>query len=300
MTMATTTMTKAEFLAKKPAWAKAAITATYEVDQSDSMTDYFATSTEKRVFLAWSKHTKDLFSEMRKAARLLPETAHLGPGKDLYTVRVVTVDDIVTNGSAYWRGSYSPWHTDLVDRSGKTFETLAEAEAFVAAAGKPNDISFEGKTATFEWQIDRKSVEHREKYSMGAGYYLKGSGRYSSGWTVEKTTWLDGLGDPVTVAVADLAQAAAAVVVPAPTSVGAANPDPAPVVAGVTMTLNAAKNGVELRFPSKPSVAVRDSLKANGWKWSGFSGCWYRRDTPQARAFAEAMVANSQDLPVSA
>jgi hypothetical protein len=28
--------------------------------------------------------------------------------------------------------------------------------------------------------------EHREKYSMGAGYYLKSTGRYSTGWTVRK------------------------------------------------------------------------------------------------------------------
>ena len=61
----------------------------------------------------------------------------------------------------------------------------------------------------------------------------------------------------------------------------------APAVAGVTMTLNAAKNGVELRFPGKPSVTVRDTLKANGWRWSRFSSVWYRRDTPDTRAFAE-------------
>jgi hypothetical protein len=67
---------------------------------------------------------------------------------------------------------------------------------------------------------------------------------------------------------------------------------PAATGDGVTMTLNAAKNGVELRFDSKPSDDVRDSLKANGWRWSRFGGLWYRRDTPAARAFAEAMTAN--------
>lgn len=197
----TTTMTKAEFLASKPAWAKAAIIATYEADKSDSMTDYFATHTEKRVFLAWSKHTKDLFSEMRKAAVLLPETAHLGPGKDTYTVHVVATSDTRGNGFTLWKGSYSPWHSELVgDRSGKAFETLAEAEAFTAAHGTPHDITVDGEVKTFVWGITKTSAEHREKYSMGAGYYLKASGRYSSGWTVEKTTWLDGLGATVEVA----------------------------------------------------------------------------------------------------
>jgi hypothetical protein len=32
------------------------------------------------------------------------------------------------------------------------------------------------------------SDEHREKYSMGHGYYLKATGRYSSGWRITKMT----------------------------------------------------------------------------------------------------------------
>lgn len=200
-TTTTTTMTKAEFLASKPAWAKAAIFATYEADKTDIMTDYFATSTEKRVFLAWSKHTRDLFSEMRKAAATFEHTAHLGPGKDLYTVHVVCAENIMSGGSAYWEGTWSPWHSDLCDRHGETFSTLAEAEAFIAAKGAPEPISFSGTLGTFRWAIKKESVEHREKYSMGAGYYLKGSGRYSSGWTVEKTGWFGGMGESVEVAV---------------------------------------------------------------------------------------------------
>ncbi len=35
-------------------------------------------------------------------------------------------------------------------------------------------------------------AEHREKYSMGAGYYLKASSRYSSGWTVSKSKFYGG------------------------------------------------------------------------------------------------------------
>ena len=110
--MTTTTMTKADFLASKPSWAKSAIYAAYEVDKSDIYTDYFATHTERIVFLGWSSHTKDLFAEMRKAAARFPDTAHL------------------------------------------------------AAANK--------------------AYEHREKYSMGKGYYLKAGGSYSSGWKVRK------------------------------------------------------------------------------------------------------------------
>jgi hypothetical protein len=33
-----------------------------------------------------------------------------------------------------------------------------------------------------------REAEHREKYSMGAGYYLKAEGTYDTGWRVRKTS----------------------------------------------------------------------------------------------------------------
>ncbi len=283
MTSNTKVISKAELLASRPGWAKAAIIAELEIDKSDSMTDYFATSTEKRVFLAWSSHTRDLFSEMRKAAATFGPTAHLGPGKDIYKVYVATSVDVINNGSAYWKGTPSPWHRDMYGDAadfhyGVTLDSLDAANAFIAKAGPPHDISVDGKVATFEWKIDKKSVEIRGKYSMGPGYLLKGSGVYSSGWTVSKT-YLDFAGDMVTVL--DVPAKSAPVAVPAPSNVP------------VTVTLNAAKNGVEIRFAAKPSKAVLDSLKANGWRWSKFGGLWYHRDTPAARNFADSVYADA-------
>jgi hypothetical protein len=104
----------AELERRRPPWAKAALIAEREIDDCDIMTDYFATKTGKRLILAWSKHERDLFPEMRKAAALAEETKHL------------------------------------------------------ATAGP--------------------EAEHREKYSMGAGYYLKAEGTYSTGWKVEKVS----------------------------------------------------------------------------------------------------------------
>lgn len=97
----------------RPAWAQAAIVANLHQDDCDTMTDYFNAKTVRTVVIGWSKHKRDLFSEMRKAAATFPETAH-----------------------------------------------LADAPA---------------------------SAEHREKYSMGAGYYLKSGSRYCDGWAVEKS-----------------------------------------------------------------------------------------------------------------
>ena len=93
-----------------PPDAKAVIVARLKQDESDHMTDYFASSTVRTVVLGFSKHTRDIFSEMRKYAPNLPETAYLA---------------------------------------------------------EPNE-----------------DYEHREKYSMGAGYYL-GESKYH-GWIIQK------------------------------------------------------------------------------------------------------------------
>ena len=71
----------------KPTWAKAAIVAVWVEDESDSMTDYFATKEKNKVVLAWSKHTRNLFPEMRKAAKKYSETAHLAEENKEYEHR---------------------------------------------------------------------------------------------------------------------------------------------------------------------------------------------------------------------
>lgn len=113
-----------------PETAQALIVAECEIDKCDLQTDYFATSTSQTVILGWSKHKRDIFSEMRKVADRIPETAHLKEPPEVDSNR-----EPKTESNKSW------WH--------------------------PAD-------------------EHREKYSMGHGYYLKAEGRYSSGWLVRK------------------------------------------------------------------------------------------------------------------
>jgi len=93
-----------------PQDAQALIIARLKQDESDSQTDYFASRTTRTVILGFSKHKRDIFSEMRK---------------------------------------YAP--------------------------------NFEGTAYLAEYNED---YEHREKYSMGAGYYL-GESKYR-GWIIEK------------------------------------------------------------------------------------------------------------------
>lgn len=72
---------RAQFLEKItpliPDLAQAVIVAELVQDESDSMTDYFGSTTTRRVILGFSTHTRNLFPEMRKAAKNHPDTAHL-------------------------------------------------------------------------------------------------------------------------------------------------------------------------------------------------------------------------------
>lgn len=93
-----------------PEDAQAVIVARLKQNESDSQTDYFASSVQRTVILGFSKHKRDIFSEMRKHAPNFDDTAYLAEYNEDY--------------------------------------------------------------------------EHREKYSMGDGYYL-GESKYC-GWIIEK------------------------------------------------------------------------------------------------------------------
>lgn len=76
---------------------------------------------------------------------------------------------------------------------------------------------------------------------------------------------------------------------PAPQPSTAANP-----VSGVVVTENIERGGIELRFPEKPAHGVIESLKANGWRWSRFSSCWWIKASDTARTFANNIAGGSQ------
>ena len=107
---------RAEFVARKPEWAKAVIVAELLESDNDPMSDYYGSHQTRRVFLAWSRTDRDGFVEMRKAAALFPPTADLATGP--------------------------------------------------------------------------KDYEHREKYSMGNGYYLAAEDFDRAGWKVRKLSFV--------------------------------------------------------------------------------------------------------------
>lgn len=137
-----------------PEGVKAVIVAELHKNESDPMTDYYSHTTEQVVYLAWSTHTRDLFPEMRKAAEKFEGTQHLGTGKGVF--KTYELED----------SRYS--------EHGPTFTTEAEARNYVATKGE-------------KWGYREQEIEHREKYSMGSGYYLKDGHSNSTGWAVSKS-----------------------------------------------------------------------------------------------------------------
>ncbi len=282
-----------------PSTAQAVLVAELHENQCDYHTDYFASKVTRRVFLGWSTHRRDLFAEMRKAAATFAETAHLGPGCGEYFARVILLTDLPnSNGGALWKGQSSPWHTELYGeghtfpRDGKRFTTRAAADAWVAAQPAPEAVWNGDVLAEFGWEIVGKesNIEHREKYSMGSGYYLQAGSTYS-GWRVRKQS----------LQYASGAEQLAHLEVPAPRTpepspTPAAVEEPTPEIAEATAAPAASleerpeRGPLWLRFAKRPSDATLFVLKAAGWRWSRPALAWYHQLNDANRAFATAIA----------
>lgn len=72
---------RAEFVEKYreqvPEWAKGVIVAHRHINESDPMSDYHGHRVGESIILAFSKHERNLFPELRKAAARAEETSHL-------------------------------------------------------------------------------------------------------------------------------------------------------------------------------------------------------------------------------
>jgi len=61
-------------------------------------------------------------------------------------------------------------------------------------------------------------------------------------------------------------------------------------VEAIEAEINPRTGNIEIRFPGKPVVAVRDQLKSRGWRWSGTDGCWYHSNSTANLDFAKTMA----------
>lgn len=59
--------------------------------------------------------------------------------------------------------------------------------------------------------------------------------------------------------------------------------------------LNYEKKLIEIYFEKKPSEAIRDTMKANGWRWSGFKKSWYNYYSDSNLRFAESLCGSNKN-----
>jgi hypothetical protein len=289
-----------EILAQLAPGAEYFIVANLQRDDSDTMTDYFHTTTIQTHVLATSKHGKALFAEMRKAAARFEHTRHLGTGCDEYTPRIIACQDYVGSSGHYvHKGSASRSHSDVQDANEPhgwpTFSTEAEAQAWIDSRPEHQltihtyDHNREEITIRHEWHIHRSSIEHRQKWSMGRGYFLA-AGRTYSGWQVRKPTISDDLLEALALGQHSLGQAKIT-----PQQIATVLPDtdtatPAVAAPAVQIVHKTEKNGIEIHFPAKPPAFLLDSLKKLGWRWSRAAACWYAKHTEAAARFAQTIA----------
>ena len=57
----------------------------------------------------------------------------------------------------------------------------------------------------------------------------------------------------------------------------------------VSVSLNNEKNGIEIKFDGKPGVDIIESLKSNGFRWSGKQKMWFAKQTDERILFANSL-----------
>lgn len=151
------------------------VIAEYMINESDGNTDYYGGRVARRVAIGICG-SKNNFAVMRKAAAAFGPTAHLGPGKDRWTAYIEFTDGSNRLREVLRKPSYEAW----------TSTTREELEAVVAdEIAKETQWGLMAERNSVEYCVE--SVEHREDYTGGGGYYL-GEHRYS-GWRVRCEKW---------------------------------------------------------------------------------------------------------------
>lgn len=124
-----------------PEDAQSVIVARLKQDESDSQTDYFASSTQRTVILGFSTHKRDIFSEMRKHASNFEETAYLAEYNEDYENR-----EKYSMGAGYYLGEskYRGWIIEKVP----VYDRKHTIEDFAYTAGSEDNIHINKTNAT--------------------------------------------------------------------------------------------------------------------------------------------------------
>ncbi|GHV15549.1 hypothetical protein FACS1894179_10150 [Bacteroidia bacterium] len=120
--------------------AQALIVARLKQDESDSQTDYYASRTQCTVILGFSKHKRDIFSEMRKYASNFEGTVHLAEYNEDYEHR-----EKYSMGAGYYLGE-SKYHGWIIEKC-PIYTREKTIEDFAYTAGCPDGIYLGSKQA---------------------------------------------------------------------------------------------------------------------------------------------------------
>ncbi|MDL2305068.1 fusion protein [Bacteroides sp. OttesenSCG-928-D19] len=189
-----------------PEDAQAVIVARLQQDDSDRMTDYYAHSTQRTVIIGFSKHKRDLFSEMRKHASNFEETVYLSEFNEDYEHR-----EKYSMGDGYYLGEskYCGWIIEKVpvynrERTIEDFSYIAGNEdnihiskAGTTSSNKQTEPTEESKDGCTVVEYSAKAVavfgETRaikdELKAMGGRFNsrLTFNGRKLAGWIFPKS-----------------------------------------------------------------------------------------------------------------
>ncbi|NDV70379.1 fusion protein [Dysgonomonas sp. 25] len=116
-----------------PEDAQAVIVARLRQNESDSPTDYFAHSPQRTVILGFSKHKRELFSEMRKHASNFEEIAYLAEYNEDYEHR-----EKYSMGDGYYLGE-SKYHGWIIEKC-PIYKREKTIEEFAYTAGNEDNI----------------------------------------------------------------------------------------------------------------------------------------------------------------
>lgn len=142
-----------------PEDAQAVIVARLRQNESDSYTDYYSYSTQRTVIIGFSKHKRDLFSEMRKHASNFEETAYLAEFNEDYEHR-----EKYSMGDGYYLGKskYSGWIIEKVP----VYNRERTIEDFAYTAGNEDNIRIGKPNATPPSKLTEPTEEGKNGCTM--------------------------------------------------------------------------------------------------------------------------------------
>ena len=145
-------------LDQSPAWAKCLIVAELENDETDLQSDFHGSSTVRSIALCYSKHSRNLFPEMRKAAKLLPRLSKTTPIDEWTENRQNYSMGGGTFLSEYEYGRYSGWKIRKVSLEYCT-QALIDPLAFPTAETPTTETKLEVTEASYQLNEEKNGIE---------------------------------------------------------------------------------------------------------------------------------------------